>query len=114
MTDNIKPALTADEWEEIEARRGDVVASEDGRFVRVESFGESVLLDAEDDQRHALAALCLYQQPFGFTREDVQLLKERFANDHFFNLTPAETALSTRWRSLAARLAALLPPEETP
>lgn len=48
---------------------------------------------------HALAALCLHGQPFGFTWEDVRVLREQF----HVNLL----------QDLADRIAALLPPEET-
>ena len=48
--------------------------------------------------RHALAALSLYKQPFGFTREDVEHLRGGF---HAHDFT-----------SLADRIEALLPPED--
>ena len=59
--------------------------------------GES---DGPDDEpidftadRHGLAALCLYGQPFGFTWDDVAMLEDLDRPD------------------LASRIAALLPPK---
>ena len=68
-----------------------------------------------DGPRHALAALCLYQQPFGFTAEDVEALNEAVAE----LLQPGNLAPPLPWqvrsakalRSLASRIAALLPPQ---
>jgi hypothetical protein len=53
--------------------------------------------------RHALAALCLYGEPYGFTREDVEFLgmMAQASDPMFGNFA----------RSLADRIAALLPPE---
>lgn len=62
------------------------------------------------DYRHALAALALQDQPFGFTREDVRVLRaiaEVIAPDY-----PADPDADLS--SIADRIAALLPPEEPP
>lgn len=53
---------------------------------------------------HTLAALCLYGQPFGFTQEEVTALRESAEDDH------AAYEHHATLRSLAAKLAALLPP----
>lgn len=58
--------------------------------------------------RHKLAALCLYQQPFGFTREDVRMVTVMAEDCERVGIYPDSTAF---WRSLADRIAALLPPE---
>lgn len=68
-------------------------------------------------QRHALAALCLYGQPFGFTREDLQLLREEVepaACDRAVYPEEHERVSKefAHLRNLADRIAALLPPEE--
>lgn len=61
--------------------------------------------------RYKLAALCLYQQPFGFTREDVVTLEEwsrpMADSGNVFAQIEAEHI-----RQIAARIAALLPPED--
>jgi hypothetical protein len=79
------------------------------------------------DDRHAVAALCLYQQPFGFTQEDVDALRgvadlgDRKATDLASlpyaysdlarrHIVEQAAVVSDRLRSLAARIAALLPP----
>lgn len=81
-----------------------------GVFDPFESFhdggGEySNSLTVHPDHRRALAALALDGQPYGFTREDVTLL--------------AQLADNAIWKegvegaeNLAARIAALLPPED--
>ena len=73
---------------------------------------------------HAIAALLLYDQPFGFTRQDVQDEEEvsaycavmaaqnHQAGDH---ATAAKfELLGGRHRERAAKLAALLPPVDAP
>lgn len=88
MTSDIKNALTADEWVAALQRRD------------FEYFA-----DTEGVSAHGKAALCLYQQPFGFTREDVANLHEDIADEW------SDTE-HRRWlQSLAARISALLPPD---
>lgn len=53
-----------------------------------------------DESRHALTALALHEQPFGFTWHDVQLL------EHYASVAPE----AKHFADLAARIAALLPP----
>jgi hypothetical protein len=57
--------------------------------------------------RHQLAAIALYGQPFGFTWEDVDLLRDYGS---YFD-DGAERNID-ELHSLAARIAALLPPRE--
>lgn len=57
--------------------------------------------------RHALAALCLYQQSFGFDHDDAEFLKLVAAQVDVLRLGPEK---STVLRDIAARIAALLPP----
>ena len=59
---------------------------------------------------HAVAAMALYGQKFGFTREDVQLLRtglQSYASPGW----GGEADRSHRLENLAQRIAALLPPE---
>ena len=94
MTDKIEPALTPEEWE----------------FSRVGTFDLYVLGDGgvfpvgSAPNRHALAALALANQPFGFTWEDVAMLDslDLYGDD----------ARDPRYRaidSLRDRIKALLP-----
>jgi hypothetical protein len=57
--------------------------------------------------RQALAALALHAQSFGFTHDDVSALRRVIEES---GAAPSDTG--ERLRGLAARLAALLPPEE--
>lgn len=58
---------------------------------------------------HQAAALALHDQPFGFTREDVETCRGIADQADAFRLN----AGAEQWlRSLADRIAALLPPEE--
>lgn len=109
----IEPALSAEEW-----ISGHI---EEPGFIRSGShaalYPDSVHIIAMDDEgtdvrggdRHALAALCLHSQPFGFTWADVDLIHSRFdlSDDNWS--TDAEKAA----RSLVDRIAALLPPRST-
>lgn len=58
--------------------------------------------DWDNQGRHAIAVLALHGQPFGFSREDVALLRKW----HGLKGIPA-------FADLAERIAALLPPEDT-
>lgn len=99
MTDRISPALTPEEW-------ADVLA-----------VGACVAL-THAKTRKAEAAILLYGQPFGFTREDVEALQFE-GNDLLAWAGDAETD-EERQRmnrhgfqllNVASRIAALLPPE---
>lgn len=110
----IRPALTAEEW----PRLAYTAESSDDRL----SLSDDCVLDSDGgivaypEERHALAALALYGQPFGFTRADVDLLRE-LANpmacgarrDGITDDAPAFQA-AFRVANLADRIAALLPP----
>ena len=110
----IKPALPEREWafthqlvvgEHLSGKLG-----RDGRLIV--AFPRRGHLDTEaycaDDIRHALAALCLHDQPFGFTREDVDLVSCEAMNSQD-NGNPTEAGM---FQSLADRIEALLPPED--
>ena len=105
MADDTLPALSAEEWIQYGANR-------------------SVLRDFACDKRpwgprrrftyeeklHAAAAMALYDQPVGFSRADMYLLLDE-ATRHEQNGTSEDVRRSARLRDLAARIAALLPPE---
>ena len=88
----IEPALTAEEWAE-----GAVI---------YENLTDALGIG----RRHSTAALCLHGQPFGFTWEDVAVLRDIAAPDIGTPLEGDARALT----SLADRIEALLPPEDTP
>jgi hypothetical protein len=108
MPDSITPALTADQWRhagsarEIHVYEAGIVHVMAGRVPGV--VGENAVALALPDDRHGLAALCLYRQPFGFTWEDVEFLgmMAQASDPMFGNFA----------RSLADRIAALLPPRQ--
>jgi hypothetical protein len=107
MSEPIKPALTPEEWARKRAERpqpkepGYVVVTP---YVEDRHWGISVSshysnASVNKDLRHALAALCLHGQAYGFTREDVAALER----------VQLEVG---GLQSLIDRLEALLPPEE--
>jgi hypothetical protein len=101
------PALGAAEWQ-------GVLHQKDGLAHLREEFGKLPF------SSHAIAALLLYDQPFGFTRQDVQ--DEEEVSDYCAimaaqNRDAGDLAtaakfelLGGRHRERAAKLAALLPP----
>lgn len=103
----IKPALTAEEWE----RRTAVRLSASDEYTKFgEGYAVEVLYDSDGEEmqcgevaigtpesRHAVAALALYGQPFGFTHQELMYL------DTF--------ATSGLIRPIADKIRALLPPE---
>lgn len=90
-TMKIKPALTAEGWARSE-----------------------LLIDPEDDpkHRHQYAALALHGQPFGFTREDVENVRDTVSA--IWSSVPSDAAApwGRAMESLADRIEALLPPED--
>lgn len=98
MSETVEPALTPEEWKVgakkvyLEIRQCPI---EDGDL-----FIEPT--------HHGLAALLLHGKPFGFTREDVEALREAFQGP-FWDGFPGRA----RMLSLAARIEALLPPTPT-
>ena len=104
MPDPMKPALTAEEW-----------ASE---IANTYFPLEDRMWWAADEadlpyggHRHALAALALHGQPFGFNDEDRAMLY-LFADT--LGARGVHESHVARCKSLADRIAALLPPEPAP
>lgn len=97
---SVQPALTPEEWARKELRYenwGEAFLAPDGDL-GIRGVNNTAIF--EPPMQHALAALALHGQPFGFTREDVRLLR-----------TIAEVSdLIPRVASLADRIEALLPP----
>jgi hypothetical protein len=104
---SVPPALSAAEW-------NGVLLQKDGLAHLREEFGKLPF------SSHAVAALLLYDQPFGFTQQDVQDEEEvseycaMMAAQHRDAGDQATAAkfelLGGRHRERAAKLAALLPP----
>lgn len=92
----IEPALTAEEW------------AASPNFDNPEDF------DRYGGTRHALAALALNGQPFGFTHEEVELLRAAAESEAVGIDDPVERARAgADFNRLADKLEALLPPRET-
>jgi hypothetical protein len=104
---SVPPALSAAEW-------NGVLLQQDGLAHLREEFGKLPF------SSHAIAALLLYDQPFGFTRQDVQDEEEvadycammAAQNRDAGDLATAAKfeLLGGRHKERAAKLAALLPP----
>jgi hypothetical protein len=110
----IKPALTADDWES--AQRGAIILPVGQRLPVAE-------VDTPDEwygKPHEIAALCLYGQTFGFTREDLRQLRDAIDDLGYYTdegpidegwQSPELLARIAHLESLANRIEALLPPE---
>ena len=106
---SLPPALSAAEW-------NGVLHQKDGLAHLREEFGKLPF------SAHAIAALLLYDQPFGFTRQDVQDEEEvsdycavmaKHHRETGDQVTAAKFAmLGTRHAERAEKIAALLPPEK--
>ncbi len=113
----IKPALMEEEW---------VAWLNDG--AKVPEMVDACYFDvfggrAKDGSRHTQAAVALYNQPFGFTREDVEDEREtaaelqRLAESSVGTVmdddrAPRLFARAAHHRDRADRIEALLPQEE--
>jgi hypothetical protein len=123
MTDDVKAALTPDEWSALEyVREGKTSIRIDDKMAR---WGGALEVGNDEiethsfhngEARHALAALALHGQAFGFSWEDVRYLRE-IADDVEFHYrddsgpTPVyRPNPDLAW--LADRIAALLPPRD--
>lgn len=104
---DIKPALTAEEWETHFASSGDIAVE--------------IANAADQGQFHVVAALALYGQKFGFTREHARALREiadeqesRLKNPHWGMTDDRSRARYQiiQTREAADRIEALLPPEK--
>lgn len=124
MTDTITPALTREEWAEATNDQyylSDMVEEAADDLAASFPVGPDDKSFAPNTRRHALAALALHGQPFGFTREDVRRLlataKESDEGDAStdYYLGGYQGTVGSDWlRDLAARIEALLPPLDAP
>jgi hypothetical protein len=109
----IKPALTPEEWHALNSGEAFVNTGQRGPNVLfVEDAAEQSNADGCYYVRkpHAMAALALHGQPFGFTHEDVAQIREAadYVRDREDN---DRDPLLGELYALADRIAALLPPE---
>jgi hypothetical protein len=117
MTDIVKditPALTAEEWKRA-GDGGQFYIAWDGWLHAADSKAREYLDASLDKQasgnRHALAALALHRQPFGFTWEMAAFLRARcFFESH--GIGCGDEAGKCLYCEIADRIAALLPPRE--
>lgn len=102
----MKPALTAKDWADKMFEATLAPTCEATVIVRdVDVFiGSADGACFRGADRHALAAIALYDQPYGFTREDVNFVH------YLADLTHDETNRKGA-QELADRIEALLPPE---
>lgn len=105
MPDDPHPALTPEEW----IQYGDDLQIMADWAADKRPFGPARRFTLED-KRHAVAAIALHNQPFGFTHDDEALLEEmaRFYEHRAF-AGDADTAAGIR--RLLRRISALLPPK---
>lgn len=118
--DEIRPALTPEEWAQSERAPLHRVHGGDKRWYYVLDEGtlvidEGIVEDREasvpPQDRHALAALALHGQPEGFTWEDVDALRCIAEAARIVGLTPVNGYDgATHVEDLARRIGALLPP----
>ena len=116
----MKPAMTKEEW----ADGPNELGYFDWEMGIVDTSGHFL---TPMDFRHKLAAFTLHNQPFGFTREDVALVRDavvelctrdtgvRFADDRDYReiVVDYDEVAAHPGTSLADRIEALLPPEES-
>ena len=113
MTDDtIPPAMTRKQWADPVVRLAhnpldqtdEIQASTNPRGADMEIDGWSI----GDTARHALAALCLHGQPFGFTRDDADALVRAIGALGYLQ---GETYLTAyNLRTVLRKVRALLPP----
>ncbi len=104
----MKPALTASEWDEVSRAQNGEYNMAPMIYGHVAALKGTTIPQLQ--RLDAVAALCLHNQPYGFTHEDVRTLRAAGEeSEAFYDGYDANTA---RLRSLASRIAALLPPEK--
>jgi hypothetical protein len=122
VSDDIKPALTTEEWvaKRVDLGHGTHADTQDctglGYYLDggpVYAIGyEGCDRDEPVERPHALAAFCLYGQPYGFSHEDVAKLRAMPDNPGPDYTGYASIDDGAWFASLIARITALLPPSE--
>jgi hypothetical protein len=101
VADDVKPALTAEEW----AKRISAGGAE-MRHMEIAEFRDGTKVGFAPT--HAAAAIALYDQPYGFTWADVDHLRG-IVHEYEVEQGSYDALLD----EIADRIAALLPPRET-
>lgn len=114
MSDDMKPALTAEEW----------IPYVDSPTYLGSDFKDELMIRAEEVRRwesgvlsfnneyqierpHATAALCLYKQSYGFTQEEAEFIR---TFDNYLVSPRVGDRAGDLMDSIAAKITALLPP----
>lgn len=107
----MKPALTAEEWAKrcVHDSTDKTISADTTETDCLWLHDEERMTGIAIDRLHALAALCLHNQPFGFTREDVEMLRKIAEWTPGYSWSDVDSKYSVQ--SLANRIEALLPPE---
>lgn len=106
MADEIRPALSAAEW----IQYGDDLQVMADWAADRRPFGPDRRFTLED-KRHAVAAIALHAQPFGFTHDDEALLEEQ-AKFYEHRAYAGDAEVVAKIRGLLKKISALLPPRE--
>ena len=110
----IKPAATAEDWSKY-------LAGENKYIQPGHGDGFISILNRASEYDHlepwvarSVAAYCLHEQPFGFTREMLEAIRECVTlAEHFFSVSErGEEDILVEAREVADRIEALLPPEK--
>ena len=129
LADEMRPALTAQAWEELRVSRPGIELWSDppplgSGHLRVEDQSPDAApgyARIVPELRHAVAAMALHDQAFGFTWDDVERLREAVNDIDFSHIADAEqrglmemdARLMRAWMlDLAGRIADLLPPAD--
>lgn len=104
MAEDIRPALSAAEW----IQYGDDLAIMADWAADKRPYGPDRRFSM-DEKRHAVAAMALHKQVFGFTQEEASLVEAqaRFYEHRAF---AGDTEAAAKLRLLARKISALLPP----
>lgn len=106
MPDEIRPALSAAEW----IQYGEDLQVMADWAADKRPFGPDRRFSLED-KRHAVAAIALHGQPFGFTHDDEALLEGQ-AKFYEHRSYAGDAEIAARIRGLLEKISALLPPRE--
>jgi hypothetical protein len=116
VSDKIKPALTPREWAgrwagPVHPGEGETTAYLDDDLLKVKTWRKPEIA-IDDVYLHGVAALCLHEQPFGFTWEmyyAVDVLAKQLANEARAD-GGRQSLIAEAASEAAARIAALLSP----
>ena len=105
MSEDLRPALSEEEWIQY---AGDLSITAEWAADK-RPYGPDRRYTIER-KRHAVAAIALYDQPFGFTHEDAMIVGNQA---HFYEHRGfvGDAEIGAKLRLLEAKITALLPPE---